>query len=105
MTSETSSVAKPGQDSVVIASFDTYRRAEYVLASLGHGFRVKARMDSAAGVVVRGKADGSLKVTEPRVLPASNFMAALMRVSLSWVVGFSGLFSTAQGTRGRGSRR
>ena len=35
MTSETGSVAKSGQESVVLASFDSYRRAEHMLASLG----------------------------------------------------------------------
>jgi hypothetical protein len=43
MTSETGSVAKSGQESVVLASFDSYRHAEHMLASLGHGFRRKAR--------------------------------------------------------------
>ncbi len=32
MTSETSSAAKSGQESVVLASFDSYRDAEHMLA-------------------------------------------------------------------------
>lgn len=72
MTSETSSVAKSGGESggesVVIARFDSYRHAEHMLASLGHGFRAKARKGGATAVVVRGNPDGSLKVTESRVL-------------------------------------
>ena len=43
MTSEAGSVAQPGHESVVLASFDSYRHAEHMLASLGRGFRTKAR--------------------------------------------------------------
>ena len=92
MRSETNSVGASGQDSVVIASFDSYRRAEHLLASLGRGFRKKARKGGATAVVVRGNPDGSLKVTESRVLTASGFVSTLMRLSLSWMVGFMGLF-------------
>lgn len=100
MTSETGSAAESGQESVVLASFDSYRHAEHMLASLGHGFRAKARKGGATAVVVRGNPDGSLKVTESRVLAASDFAAALMGVSLSWLVGFMGLFSMLKGARG-----
>ena len=100
MTSETGSVAKSGQESVVLASFDSYRHAEHMLASLGPGFRRKARKGGASAVVVRGNPDGSLKVTESRVLSASDFVAVLMRISLSWLVGFMGLFSMLKGARG-----
>ena len=72
MTSETNSVAKSGGESVVIARFDSYRHAEHMLASLGRGFRTKARKRGATAVVVRGNPDGSLKVTESRVLSASD---------------------------------
>jgi hypothetical protein len=99
MTSETGSDAKSGQESVVLASFDSYRHAEHMLASLGHEFRAKARKGAATAVVIRGNPDGSLKVTESRVLSASDFMAVLMRLSLSWLVGFMGLFSTLKGAR------
>lgn len=101
MTSETGSAAKSGQESVVLASFDSYRHAEHMLASLGHGFRKKARRGKAAAVVVRGNPDGSLKVTKSRVLSASDFTAVLMRVSLSWLIGFMGLFSMIKGARER----
>ena len=78
MTSEASSAAKSGQESVVLASFDSYRHAEHMLASLGRGFRTKARKGGATAVVVRGKPDGSLKVTESRVLEASDLVSVLM---------------------------
>jgi hypothetical protein len=47
MTSETSSAAVPGQDSVVLASFESYRGAEHMVASLGGEFRRKARKGGA----------------------------------------------------------
>jgi hypothetical protein len=49
--------------------------------------------------VVRGNPDGSLKVTESRVLSASDLVATLIRVSLSWTIGFMGLFSTLKGAK------
>jgi uncharacterized membrane protein len=99
MTSETHSAAKSGQESVVIASFDSYRHAEHMLASLGRGFRKKARKGGAAAVVVKGNPDGSLKLTQSRVLTASDFASTLIRVSLSWTVGFMGLFATLKGAK------
>ena len=73
MTSESGSVAHSGHESVVLASFDRHRHAEHMLASLGHGFREQARKGGATAVVVRGNHDGTLKVTESRVLSASDF--------------------------------
>jgi hypothetical protein len=99
MTSETSSVTKSGQESVVVASFDSYRHAEHMLASLGRGFRKKARKGGTTAVVVRGNPDGSLKVTESRVLSAGDLVFTLIRVSLSWTIGFMGLFSTLKGAK------
>jgi hypothetical protein len=63
MTSEAISVAKSGQESVVIASFDSYRHAEHMLASLGRGFRKKSRKGGTTAVVVRGNPDGSLRAS------------------------------------------
>jgi uncharacterized membrane protein len=100
MTSETNSSAKSGQESVVIASFDSYRHAEHMLASLGRGFRKRASKGGAIAVVVRGNPDGSLKLVQSRVLTASGFASALIRVSLSWTVGFMGLGSTLKGAKG-----
>jgi hypothetical protein len=99
MTSEPNSAAKPGPESVVLASFDSYRLAEHMLASLGHGFRAKARKGGATAVVVRGNPDGSLKVTESRVLSGSDLVSTVLRLSLSWTVGFMGLFSTLRGAK------
>jgi hypothetical protein len=99
MSSETNSAAKSGEASVVIASFDSYRHAEHMLASLGRGFRKKARKGGALAVVVRGNPDGSLKVTESRVLSAGDFVSTLIRISLSWTIGFIGLFSMLKGAK------
>lgn len=97
MTSETTPVAHSGQESVVIASFDNHQHAERIMASLGRGFRRKARKGGTTAVVITGNADGSLKLTQSRVLTASGFVSALLRISLSWMVGFMGLFSTLKG--------
>ncbi len=70
-----------------------------MVASLGGEFRRKARKGGARVAVVRGNADGSLKVTDSRVLEAGDLTAALMRLSLSWAVGFLGLFSMFRGGR------
>jgi hypothetical protein len=99
MTSGPGSAAVSGEDSVVLASFESYQAAEHMVASLGRGFREKARKGDVSAVVVRGNADGTLKVAKPRVLTGSDFVYALMRVSLSWVVGFLGVFSMFKGAR------
>jgi hypothetical protein len=100
VTSESGAAARSGQEWVVVASFDRYRHAEHMLASLGRGFRTKARKGGTTAVVVRGNADGSLTLAQSRVLTASGLASALIRVSLSWTVGFMGLLSTLKGTEG-----
>jgi hypothetical protein len=102
--SEKSTTADPGgagpeEESVVVASFTSRRAAERMLASLGRGFRRKARNGGATALVVSGNKDGSLTLTQSRVLTASGLAAALMRVSFSWMVGLMGMFSTLKGTR------
>ena len=99
MTSESNPAAESGEASVVIARHDSYRHAEHMLASLGRGFRTKARKGGTTAVVVRGNPDGSLKVTESRVLSASDFMSTLIHLSLSWTIGFLGLFSMLKGAK------
>jgi len=100
MTSETNSAAASGGESVVIARFDSYRHAEHMLASLGRRFRTRARKGGATAVVVRGNPDESLKVTESRVLSGSDLMFILVRLSLSWMIGFMGLYSMLTGAKG-----
>lgn len=50
--------------------------------------------------VISSNADGSLKITESRVLEASGLAATGIRVALSWTVGFLGLVSTLRGAKG-----
>jgi hypothetical protein len=88
-----------GQEWVVIASFENRRAAEHMLASLGHKFRRNARNGHADAFVVTSNADGSLELTESRVLAASGFAATMIRLSLSWTVGFMGLVSTLKGAK------
>lgn len=99
MTSDSGPVAEPAQESVVLASFDDRRRAERMLASLGREFREKARKDGTTAVVVTSNADGSLKLTQSRVLTASGFASALIGVSLAWTVGLMGLLSVLKGAK------
>jgi hypothetical protein len=85
------------QGSVVLASFENRRTAERMLASLGRDFRKTARAGSLDALVVSANADGSLKLTQSRFLTAGDLTAMLMRVSLSWTVGFLGLFGMFKG--------
>ncbi|WP_406374649.1 hypothetical protein OG788_31620 [Streptomyces sp. NBC_00647] len=100
MTSDPDSVVESGQESVVIASFDGHRDAERMLASLGRAFRRKARKGGTTAVVIRGNTDGSLKVTQSRVMTANDLTYALMSVSLAWTVGLMGLRSILKGAKG-----
>ena len=88
----------PEQQFIVLASFDSRRRAEHMLATLRRDFRKQARKGDASALVASKNKDGSLKATQSRVLTAGDFVYTLMRVSLSWAVGFMGLFATAKGT-------
>jgi hypothetical protein len=90
----------PARESIVLASFESRRAAEHMLASLGRGFRKKHREGHVKALVVSGNEDGSLKVTQSRVLTASGFVATLLRISLAWTVGFLGLLSTIRGGEG-----
>jgi hypothetical protein len=83
MASEEDPAARSGQECVVIASFENRRAAEHMLVSLGHQFRRNARKGHADAFVVSGNADGSLKLTESRVLEASGFTATILHLSLS----------------------
>jgi uncharacterized membrane protein len=99
MASKGDGAAMSGQEWVVIASFENRRAAEHMLASLGHEFRRNARKGHTDACVVTGNADGSLKLTESRVLEASGFVATMLHLALSWTVGFMGLVSTLKGAK------
>jgi hypothetical protein len=87
-------------ESVVLASFENRHAAEHTLASLGRGFRKEARKDHATVLVISGKRDGSLTLTQSRVLTAGGFGYTLARISLSVTIGFTGIVSTLKGAKG-----
>jgi hypothetical protein len=88
------------QDFVILASFENRHAAEHMGASLRRGFRKKHREGHATAVVIHGNKDGSLTLTQCRVLTASGFVYTVTRISLSVAIGFTGLLSTLRGTKG-----
>jgi hypothetical protein len=86
--------------SVILASFENRRAAEQMVASLGRGFRKTHRKGHATAVVISGNKDGSLSVTQSRVVSASGVVYTGMRISLSLAVGFMGMVSSLQGAKG-----
>src|SRR5271165_6338573 len=85
MASDGNAAEGAGQESVVLASFENRHAAEHMLLSLGRGFRKKARKGGAAAFVVDGNKDGSLKLTQSRVLTASGFVAAILGVTVATI--------------------
>jgi hypothetical protein len=71
-----------------------------MVASLGREFRKPARKGHATVFVISGNKDGSLKVTESRVLSSADFIAAVSRIALALAIGFMAIFSTLKGARG-----
>jgi hypothetical protein len=99
------------QDWVLLASFENRRAAERMVASLGRGFRKVHRKGHATALVISGNEDGSLSLTQSRIVSASGVVYTGMRISLSVAVGFMGIVSSLQGAKGaahqvrqRGSR-
>jgi hypothetical protein len=88
------------QDWVILASFENRHTAERMLASLRRGFRKQARKGGASALVISANKDGSLKLTQSRVLSAGNVVYTLTRVSLSVSIGFTGIISTLRGAEG-----
>jgi hypothetical protein len=99
MRSRGGAAEEPRQESVVLASFETRRAAEHMLLSLGRGFRKKGRKGGATAFVVSGNKDGSLRLTEARVLEASTLTSTLLRISASWMVGFWGTLAAVKGAK------
>jgi len=84
-------------ESVVLASFEDRRDAERLVASLGRVLRKQARRAEVAAFVVSGNEDGSLKLTQSRVLTAGDFASAVLRVFAAWMVGLRGMLSGMKG--------
>ena len=85
------------QEYVVIASFESRHAAERMLASLGRAFRMKARTGDASAFVVSGNKDGSLEITQSRVVTGADFSAALIRFGAAVMMGFMGSLSALKG--------
>jgi len=87
-------------DSVVLASFPNRWAAESMLGSLGHTFRHKARKRGNNAFVISGNSDGSLNLTESRVLEARGLAHTLIKFAADVMVGFIGIGATLQGVAG-----
>jgi hypothetical protein len=91
---------EPGlEEYVVLASFVSRRAAEHMLISLGHKFRHASSKGRASALVVSANPDGSLKLTQSRAQTAEGVSAALIRLPVSWMIGFLGLLSTFKGIK------
>jgi len=88
--------------SVVIASFENHHAAEHFLRSLGRGFRKRARTGNVTAFVVRGNNDGSLKLTQSRVVTAEGIKAAVFGVFTSMMVGLMGIRGMLKGVKSGG---
>lgn len=96
---EADKAAPESESSIILASFESRHAAEHALASLRRGFRKEARKGHAKALVISGNKDGSLKLTQSRVLSASGLVYTLIRIPLAVMIGFTGLFSTLQGAK------
>ena len=70
-----------------------------MLRSLGREFRQKAHSGDAAALVISGNADGSLKLTQSRVVTASGVGAAVVGVSAAMMAGLVGTLSALKGAK------
>lgn len=87
------------QASVIVASFENRHAAEHFLASLGRDFRKQARKGRVSAFVTSGNKDGSLKLTQSRVVTKAGIEAAIIGVFTSMMVGFMGIRGTLKGVR------
>ena len=87
------------EESVVIAVFENRNAAERMLRSLGREFRQKAHSGDAAALVISGNADGSLKLTQSRVVTASGVGASVAGVSVAMLAGLLGTLSALKGAK------
>ena len=85
--------------SVVLATFETSRAAERMVASLGRDFRHKARKGSVAAFVVTRHRDGSFKLVQSRIVTGGGLAAAGIRFTASVFAGFMGSMSALRGAK------
>jgi hypothetical protein len=105
MASQASSVVESGRDAVVIASFDSYRRAEHMLISLSSASRSRSSWaPSAAAASPHSMPIGPVRI-EPRVaavVPGS-VSARHGRAPRSASAGRGGACTSVTGSRAPGS--
>ena len=87
------------EESVILAAFENRHAAERMLRSLGREFRQKAHSGDAAALVISANADGSLKLTQSRVVTASGVGAAVVGVSAAMMAGLVGTLSALKGAK------
>ena len=85
--------------SIVLATFESRHAAEQWLASVGRDFRKQARKGHAEVFVASANTDGSLKLTESRVLTATGIAALIPHLVASLMLGFLGIGSMLKGAR------
>jgi hypothetical protein len=71
-----------------------------MVGSLGRGFRKEHREGHAMAFVISSNEDGSLKLTQSRILSASGVVYTGMRISLSVAMGFMGMLSSLRWAKG-----
>jgi hypothetical protein len=97
--SEVGAAGSSTEESVVLAVFENRNSAERMLRALGREFRQKAHAGDAAALVISGNADGSLKLTQSRVVTASGVGAAVVGVSVAMMAGLLGTMSALKGAK------
>ena len=85
--------------SVIVASFENRHAAEHSLARLGRDFGKQARKGHVTAFVIRGNEDGSLKLTQSRVLTAKGIDAALRGFFTAVMLGLIGIRGMLKGTK------
>jgi hypothetical protein len=91
--------APSAEASVILAAFENRHAAESMMRSLGRDFRQKAHKGDATALVISGNADGSLKLTQSRVVTASGVGAAVVGVSAAMMAGLVGTMSALKGAK------
>ena len=87
------------EESVVLSSFESRLAAEQMLAALGGKFRRHHRGGKVAAFVISENRDGSLKLTQSRVLTAGGVGAAVIGIAVATIAGLIGTFSFLRGGR------
>ena len=70
-----------------------------MVASLGHGFRRKARGGHVAAFVVTSNLDGSFSVVQSRVVTASGLVSATIGIIVARMIGLIGMVSSLKGAK------